>query len=130
MQNAAVRLVCGGRKFDRQPITHHFVELHWLKIKERIVFKNCITVHKCIWGHAPRSFVKKIVIGNPRTFKLVEVKNNGQFGERAFSRAGPKIWNCLPLHVRIVGDIEKFKKLLKSYLMIQSNELYTSLNMT
>ena len=130
VQNAAVRLVCGGNKFDRQPISHHFTELHWLKVKERIIFKISITVHKCIWGCAPNSLMNKIVIANPRTFKLVEGKYNGQFGERAFSRAGPKIWNCLPLKIKVESDIDKFKKLLKSYLMIQSNDFYTSLNMT
>ena len=34
VQNAAVRLVYGGSKFDRQHISHRFTELHWLKIKE------------------------------------------------------------------------------------------------
>ena len=129
VQNAAVRLIYGRRKFDHQPISHLFVELHWLKVKERIIFKISITVHKCIWGIAPSSLKKKIRIANPRIFTLEEIANTGQFGERAFSRAGPKIWNCLPLCIRTEANIEKFKKLLKSHLLIEENQFYTKLNM-
>ena len=57
-----------------------------------------------------QTLMNKIVIANPRTFKLVEGKYNGQFGERAFSRAGPKIL-----------ELSAFKD-----KMIQSNDFYTS----
>ena len=34
------------------------------------------------------------------------------FGERAFSHAGPAIWNALPDHICTVADPVKFRKLL------------------
>ena len=37
-------------------------------------------------------------------------------GERSFQAAGPKLWNMLPLNVRMEGDTEVFKKLLKTFL--------------
>jgi len=43
-----------------------------------------------------------------------------QFGERAFSRAGPATWNALPDHVRTVADPVKFRKLLKSHYFSQA----------
>ena len=49
VQNAAVRLVGGKSKYDRASISPLFEELHWLKIRERIVFKLCLIVHECVW---------------------------------------------------------------------------------
>ena len=72
VQNAAIRLVFGRYKFDRAPITHLFKEVHWLKIQERIVFKMCLIVHKCVWGTAPDALKSLMVISNTRTFVMRE----------------------------------------------------------
>ena len=53
VQNSAIRLIFGRFKYDRAPITPLFTKLHWLKIRERIIFKLCLVVHKCIWASAP-----------------------------------------------------------------------------
>ena len=37
------------------------------------------------------------------------------FSERAFSHAGPAIWNALPDNIRTVADPVTFRKLLKSH---------------
>ena len=128
VQNSAIRLVFGQFKYDRKPFSHVFTDLHWLKIRERIIFKICLVVHKCIWNLAPESLKSLIVISNTRTFLLVEPKFNSVYGARAFSRAGPKLWNNLPLHVRMENDTTSFKKLLKSFLMIEHHAYYTRLN--
>ena len=117
VQNAAIRLIFGQYKFDRLPISHLFVKIHWLKIRERIVFKMCLIVHKCIWSIAPESLISMTVIKNVRTYLLSEKGYTNTYGERAFSRAGPKLWNNLPLKVRMESNTDAFKKLLKSFLM-------------
>ena len=127
VQNSAIKLVFGRFKYDRQPVTHLFMDMHWLKIRERIIFKICLVVHKCIWNLAPESLKSLIVISNIRTYLLVEQKFNTVYGERAFSRAGPKLWNNLPLHIRMESDVTTFKKLLKSFLMIEHHAFYTRL---
>ena len=129
VQNSAIRLIFGRFKHDRSQITPLFKELHWLKIRERIVFKICLIVHKCVWVFAPDSLKSLIIVSNVRTFKLVENKYKTIYGERAFSRAGPKLWNNLPYHIRVETDTDKFKKLLKSFLMIDSCSFYSRLNM-
>ena len=129
VQNAAVRLVSGGYKYDRKPISHRFNELHWLKIRERIVFKVCLLVHKCLWTVAPQSLKCMLVISNTRTYYLAEKKFNMVHGERAFSRSGPKLWNNLPLNIRQEKQTVRFKKLLKSYLMTESHNFYRRVNM-
>ena len=93
------------------------------------MFKLCLIVHKCVWGLGPESYDEIIVIKNSRTLKLVERKFETGYGKRAFSCAGPKLWNCLPLNVREEKDTEKFKKLLKSLLMMEVDDFYRRVNM-
>lgn len=128
-QNAAIRLIKGGHKFDRKSLSPVYEEMHWLHIEERIVFKICLIVHKCVWGRGPESYKEIIMISNPRTLKLVEKRFSSEYGKRAFSCAGPKIWNSLPLDIRAEVETELFKKKLKSLLMTKSDELYRMVNM-
>ena len=122
VQNAAIRLVFGQFKYDRRPISHLFIKLHWLKVRERIIFKLCLVVHKCIWALAPISLQSQLVLPNVRTYKLVEKKFLSVYGQRSFSCAGPKLWNNLPYNIRFENDTTKFKKLLKSFLMINGDD--------
>ena len=75
VQNAAVRLVYGKSKFDRSSLSALYIRAHWLKIKERIVFKICLIVHKCIWAEAPNSLKDLVIRASERTNLLVEIIN-------------------------------------------------------
>ena len=46
--------------------------------------------------------------------------NLERFGRRAFSCAGPSLWNSLPLVLRTQQDIERFRRDLKTYLFVQA----------
>ena len=129
VQNAALRLIHGGHKYDRVNLTPLYKELHWLKIEERIIFKICLIVHKCVQGFGPDSYKDLLTTSsNERTLKLTEKKFYTKYGKRAFSCAGPKLWNCLPLKCRKEEDTIKFKKLLKSFLITDADGLYQRLN--
>jgi hypothetical protein len=129
VQNAAIRLIKGGHKYDRISLTPIYEELHWLRIEERVVFKICLIVHKCVWDMGPESYKDMIKVSNSRTLKLVEKKFLTEYGKRAFSCAGPKLWNSLPLGIRAEMVTDVFKKKLKSFLMIEADELYRIVNM-
>ena len=43
-----------------------------------------------------------------------------RFGRRAFSCAGPSLWNALPLVLRTEQDVERFRRDLKTYLFKQA----------
>jgi len=44
----------GTWKFDRD-LTHILHdELHWLDVPQRVTFKLCVTVYKCLHGLAPQ----------------------------------------------------------------------------
>ena len=50
--NAAARLVCRASRYDHiTPLLRD--ELHWLRCRERITFKLCVTVYKSLHNEAP-----------------------------------------------------------------------------
>ena len=126
VQNAAARLI--RTKAFSTSLDDVFLKYHWLKINERIVFKLLLTVHKCLVGKAPQSVSSSLVTGAERTGKLLETKVNSRYGERAFSHAGPKVWNALPAQIRDETNTVKFKKLLKSFLIINGHSLAQDIN--
>ena len=115
VQNCAARLVRGKRK--KKCSTKEFIrECHWLRVKERIAYKICLIVHKCLHGTAPKCLTDMLVYaGSERTLKLKETKYNGKYGSRSFGRVAPKMWNLLPLNIRCENDVEKFKSMLKTF---------------
>ena len=63
------------------------------------------------WYKAPRSLrsnaLAKLVV--PKT----RLKN---YGDRAFVKAAPCLWNGLPLSLRQISDVDEFKSALKTHL--------------
>ena len=57
-----------------------------------------------------------IFVGSKRTMKLVQPTFKGSYGARCFGRVGPKLWNLLPLRIRMKEDVVEFKKELKTFL--------------
>jgi len=39
-----------------------------------------------------------------------------RYGDRNFRNVGPKMWNDLPLEMRVCDDVDAFKKMLKTLL--------------
>ena len=107
-----------------------FKELHWLKVRERIVFKILLIVHKCVSEAAPED-MKDLFRFNrsDRTRKLETKRCFGLMGDRALSVAGPKLWNVLPLRIRLETCTDTFKKILKTYLFTNADLFYNLVNM-
>ena len=125
VQKSAARLVYKINKYDHVPTDKLFNELHWLRAKERIVFTLLLLVHKCVIGLAPPDFANMISFSkSDRTKKLQVQVSKSKYGERAFSVCGPKLWNGLPLHLRVEASSEEFKKSLKTFLFKDANRFY------
>lgn len=121
VQNAAARLLTGTKK--REHITPVLSSLHWLPVSFRINFKILMFVFKSLHGLAPRYMTELIRHYAPSralrsadhlllVVPRVKLKSRG---ERAFSVAGPKLWNRLPLYIRQSQTITIFKSNLKTY---------------
>ena len=126
IQNWAVRLVCRASKRDHA--TPFLRELHWLPVRERILFKTLVLVYKCLNGLAPgylssclalykpgraslRSASDITLLAVPKSIKLLQCPSN-----RTFSISAPLIWNELSITIRESGSLNIFKKLLKTHL--------------
>ena len=122
IQNSAMHIIRKRTNQHHLSTTELFKKYHWLPVKQRIVFKMMLIVHKCLLGRAPESLCNMFKLGgSERTRKLVEHAFLGQMGERSFSVAGTKLWNLLPKEVRMEEDTEEFKKKLKTFLFRETD---------
>ena len=123
VQNCAARLVCKNQIPFRQSLDGVYAELHWLRVKFRILYKVLLVVHKCLHDMAPNAVVALLQYSNSeRTMKLKETSFRNGYGARAFSHVAPKLWNLLPEFIREEHETVEFKKKLKSFLMIHGDE--------
>ena len=122
VQNTAARIVTVTKKFDH--ITPVLIQLHWLPVHVRILFKVLLLVYKALNGMAPL-YITELLSYRTRSHTLrstdqkplaVPKSRLKTYGNRAFSVAAPKLWNELPLDLRSLDKINLFKKHLKTDL--------------
>ena len=120
VQNCAARLIQRKSNFCR--LENVFVQFHWLKVNERILYKLLLIIYKCLHHHAPESLSQMFNYAEmDRLMNLRETRIKTRYGERAFSHLGPKLWNLLPLNIKREHVIDNFKKKLKSFLMTEGD---------
>ena len=123
--NAAARLSADARKYDH--VTPLLMDLHWLRVPERVKFKLCVLMHRCLTGAAPRYLTELAVpVASTARRRLRSVSSadlvvpptrRSTIGDRPFAVAGPRAWNSLPSDIRTSApSFDTFKKHLKSYL--------------
>ena len=124
MQNAAARLILGRRR--RDSASSALKQLHWLNIDASVMFKILLLVHKVLRGKCSDNLQLqyKSFNGRPKEFLMLETPNyNTAYGKRIFAYSGSRLWNALPLQVRIEEDTEKYKKHIKTILFEGHSEL-------
>ena len=125
VQNSAARLVERAR--GRDPVTPMLTRLHWLPVKERIVYKVLMFCYKVMILKSPTYLLDIICSYIPRRNLRSSTKNlltvpttsTQTSGSRAFSTAAPVLWNQLPDQLRVVGSIDGFGRALKTYLFFK-----------
>ena len=127
VQNAAARLVVKRRKYES--IRNDINNLHWLRIDQRIIFKTLVTVFKCLHEMAPQELFKLLTVRDHQLLTLKYVFMNTTFGRRSFSYAAPKLWNHLPLALRLSQSLENFKSQLKTFLFSSFYQYLNLVNM-
>ena len=129
VQNSVARLLKKKNGFGDISIHNYIKKCHWLRVKERILFKICLLVHNCLHGFAPSSSTEMFVYAtSSRTMMLTQYSYNSNFGNRSLSRIGPKLWNLLPIGIRMEVNTSTFKKLLKTFLFDGSEQLLKKLH--
>ena len=125
LQNSCARAIYRARRRDH--VSPLLKKLHWLPIRQRIIFKVLSLIFKCLQRTAP-SYLSDIL---PQTHenRFVRIpRTNTRYGDYAFSRFGPIYWNALPAIIRNCKSLTTFKSKLKHYLFSSSIEYFRSLN--
>ena len=123
--NSAIKLVAYVKR--DQNIDAARRALHWLPIKDRIVFKLLLITYKIRNGLAPDYLNDLVTEYTPtRTLRssskcLLQPPSSREiltasYGDRAFSVAAPSLWNQIPLSIRNADSVNCFKRLLKTHL--------------
>ena len=126
LQNSCARLIYNRKKYDH--VSDLFKELHWLPIKQRIIFKTLLFVYKIFINMAPvylKECIHIIDIGN-RSLYVPRVNN--LYGDRAFTNIAPKLWNALPGNLKRIETITCFKSHLKHHLFSNFQEYNRAVN--
>ena len=121
--NAAARVVFLIPKFDH--ITPILIGLHWLPVRYRVIFKILLLVYKALHGNAP-PYISDLLIpkhigsyslrSNEQNLLIVPKTMRKAFGDRAFAKAGPFLWNELLADIREASTEETFKSRIKTFL--------------
>ena len=130
VQNSAARVVSRLRRRDHTRPT--LLRLHWLPVRQRVLFKIAVLVYQCLNGLAPSyladdcqlvsdEYKTNIASNIPSAFVWLwpapsDVHGRTTYGDRCFAVAGPRVWNSMPTKLRQSGSLGQFKRQLKTHL--------------
>ena len=120
-QNSCARLIYWKGKYDH--VSGILKELHWLPTEVRTYFKLLCCVFKCLHDLAPSYLSELINIRREYDLSLIVPRCASRVGDRAFSVSGPRLWNALPVEIRQLSTLGKFKSQLK-HLFFSSFQHY------
>ena len=134
IQNCLARFVSGASRFSH--VSPILKSLHWLPVKQQIIFKTLLLIHKFLATGKPkpkyfalylslytsavktrRSNPEKMFIKVPFYSSSVH-KSKVHFNKSSYD--APKLWNDLPLEIRTAPTLSCFKTRLKTYLFQKS----------
>ena len=122
VQNNAARLVAREKKSSHA--TPLLKQLHWLPIEYRIKYKIVLIVYKCLHEMGPVYLTSLLTGYHPGTSmclrsdkeELLDNKRTAKgYGDRAFAKSGPELWNALPLNIRNSSSVTAFKSSIKTH---------------
>ena len=137
LQNKAARLVlsCGCD----QSSTDLFRELHWLPVKQRIIYKLMLYIYKALNDMAPCYISAMVHHQNtdPAEYRqwlqsssdqtrLIVSRSFKRAGDMSFTIASACLWNDLPVYLRESQSLPMFKRQLKTQLVSIIFVLYFS----
>lgn len=123
IQNSLARAITGTAKYEH--ITPILKSLHWLPVKQRIEFKISLIVHKTLHTNQPM-YLRSLLTAQDNQHStrssdattLYIPYSRTTTGKRAFSVAGPRLWNSLPVQVRQTDCLTTFRSRLKTHLFL------------
>ena len=127
VQNTLARFVTGTSKYTH--ITSTLRTLHWLPIRQCIIFKTLVLVYKYLTTGQPKYFAPYPPLyksamntrcSNPKNLFLqvpsycASIHKSKVHFNNSFSYDAPKLWNDLPYDIRSAPNLSSFKSQLKT----------------
>ena len=121
IMNSAARLIF--RLSPSTPTSSYLKQLHWLPIRQRIVFKILLYAHRFI--HQPAKlplYLSELMKRNTMVtrshyfYNLLVPKFRSNFGRRSFSHAVAVEWNKFSFDLKLIPSEILFRRKLKTYL--------------
>ena len=108
-------------------VTPLLQQLHWLSVPERVTFKLCVMVYRCLHGISPEYFSEDFrlvseIYSRQRlrsassTNVVVPATRRSSLGDHAFPVAGDRAWNALLPSVTSAPSLSSFRQLVKTFL--------------
>ena len=95
VMNAAARVISDSRKYGRALTNLLHDKLHWLDVPERVQYKLCATVHRCLQHKAPQYMIDCCVYASD-----------------------PAAWNSLPDYLRdSTRSVDSFRRDLTRFMV-------------
>ncbi len=122
VQNTAARIITRTGKYDH--ISPVLQKLHWLPVEQRVRFKILLLTYKCLNDLAPAYLSELLTPYKPgrvlrsadQGLLVVPKTKLSAYGDRAFYKVAPALWNTLPYDIRNCSSITTFKTKLKTHL--------------
>lgn len=128
LQKRAARIILNA-KYDI-PSLQLFKKLGWLSIQNRLEYHKSVLMYKCINNSAPDYLCNLFDMNtNSNVYSLRSSakgnlfvpRPNSNFMKRTFHYSGTILWNSLPPNLKLIQDIDLFKKKYTDYLMSKQN---------
>ena len=128
LQNTLCRIVC--RLPWRGHVSKAIKSLHWLFIQSRIKFKTLVIIYKNLQCGEPHHLKEHLVpytcpINTHRSNLDKQILRTTDYEQRihssfkqlshSFAYSAPRLWNDLPLDIRLAKNILCFRKDLKTH---------------
>ena len=106
------------------PVLH---TLHWLPVKDRLVFKLLRIAYKCQHQLAPHYLQQLLQEYQPSRLLRSSIKQlltphnavTKAYDQQSFQFSIPHLWNQLPSNIRECSSLDQFKSLWKSHLFVK-----------
>jgi len=127
VMDSAARVLSSTHKYDRGLSRFLHLQLHWLDVPERVQYKLGVVMYSCLHGQSPRYLAdlcvpvsdvsaRQHLRSATRRLLVVPRCRLSTLGPRAFSVAGPSLWNSLPDSMRDPNlGKDSFRRLLKTH---------------
>ena len=128
LQKRAARIILNA-KYDI-PSLQLFKKLGWLSIQNRLEYHKSVLMYKCINNSAPDYLCNLFDMNTNSNIyslrssakgNLFVPRPNSNFMKQTFHYSGIILWNSLPPNLKLIQDIDLFKKKYTDYLMPKQN---------